>query len=82
MLEALFELNIGPIPSTEPQGITIFVEAMIVHRVKNSVLDHPIENLKPAFVSFFCGGTTVGASKHLLDDVSVDFASSSEQYFE
>jgi hypothetical protein len=82
VLEELFELNIRPIPSTEPKSVAISVLAMIIHRVRNSVFNKVIENLKPAFVLNFCGGILHCATKHLLDDVSVDFAILSEQYFE
>ena len=74
VLEKPFELNIGPISSTEPQGIAFFVYAMIELIVRNFSHDHPIENFKSAFVLIFCSRILVGASKHLLDDVSVDFA--------
>ena len=82
MIEKLFELNICPVPSTEPDGIAFIVADMVVHTVGNSVLDHPIEDFKPAFDLTFCGGNIGVATEHLLDDVSVDFAIVSEQYLE
>ena len=81
MIKELFELVWGPIPGTDPSGIAFSEINMFVHGASRSDLNQVIKNLNLAFVLVFCG-PIVSATKHYLENVSVDYGIMIEQFLE